>query len=266
MDKQKGQEPAEALKRTLLEQYDLEHSADYRAGYEDGRLKGYDVGFRFGRDSARAAAAQEAPAPTGHPIYLVAAGFTNEAGELYERHEGRPPPLCDYEGPLYAAPAPTPGLEMLLREALRDAWAGFVNLGGDMESGPLRQQMSKHAQRANAVLEATEDAAPALLAQHEPPTDGAHERAVHLLRQWSIDARISLAKPYYSNGAFAQDCSDLADWLAAAPVPAPAEPDSWRIRDTEIWTTRRETVANWRAVGFDVVPLYTVPAPAEPKP
>lgn len=32
--------------RTLLEQYDLDQSADYRKGYEDGRLKGYEVGHR----------------------------------------------------------------------------------------------------------------------------------------------------------------------------------------------------------------------------
>jgi hypothetical protein len=37
----------EAQPRTLLEQYDLDQSADYRKGYEDGRLKGFEVGQRM---------------------------------------------------------------------------------------------------------------------------------------------------------------------------------------------------------------------------
>lgn len=39
-------------KRTALEQYDLDQSADYRKGYEDGRLKGFDVGQRYATDAA----------------------------------------------------------------------------------------------------------------------------------------------------------------------------------------------------------------------
>lgn len=43
--------------RTALEQYDLEQSPDYRKGYEDGRLKGFDVGHRYGMDQASQPAA-----------------------------------------------------------------------------------------------------------------------------------------------------------------------------------------------------------------
>lgn len=38
--------------RTLLEQYDLDQSEDYRKGYHDGRLKGYEVGHRHGKEQA----------------------------------------------------------------------------------------------------------------------------------------------------------------------------------------------------------------------
>ena len=51
-----GQEPlpvqAEPIGRALLEQYDLEQSPEYRKGYEDGRLKGYEVGHRHACDAA----------------------------------------------------------------------------------------------------------------------------------------------------------------------------------------------------------------------
>lgn len=51
-------------------------------------------------------------------IYLVPADNT-EGPQLYERYEGAPPPLCDYEGPLYAtAPSisnPTPNAESCAR-------------------------------------------------------------------------------------------------------------------------------------------------------
>ncbi len=45
--------------RTLLEQYDREQLPGYRAGYEDGRLKGYEVGHRH---------ATERAAPQAEPV------------------------------------------------------------------------------------------------------------------------------------------------------------------------------------------------------
>lgn len=39
------------------------------------------------------------------PIFLVCTGEVHEGQETYTRHEGAPPPLCDFEGPLYAAPS-----------------------------------------------------------------------------------------------------------------------------------------------------------------
>ena len=42
----------DADKRTLLEQYDLDQSPEYRKGYEDGRLNGYEVGHRHAREAA----------------------------------------------------------------------------------------------------------------------------------------------------------------------------------------------------------------------
>jgi len=40
--------------RSALEQYDLDQSADYRKGYEDGRLKGFEVGHRYAKEQAPA--------------------------------------------------------------------------------------------------------------------------------------------------------------------------------------------------------------------
>jgi hypothetical protein len=53
--KQVGAEPMatfEQRERTLLEQYDLDQSEKYRKGYEDGRLKGYEVGHRHATERA----------------------------------------------------------------------------------------------------------------------------------------------------------------------------------------------------------------------
>jgi hypothetical protein len=58
--------------------------------------------------SARAAPVEQAAQPSAGAVYLVATGETHEGRETYTRHEGAPPPLSDYEGPLYAAtPSPT---------------------------------------------------------------------------------------------------------------------------------------------------------------
>ncbi len=51
----------------------------------------------------RLEAALHQPAPTpGAPVFLVATGEVYEGQETYTRHEGTPPPLCDFEGPLFA--------------------------------------------------------------------------------------------------------------------------------------------------------------------
>lgn len=44
--------PAPQAERTALEQYDLDQSEDYRKGWNDGRMKGFTVGFRFGKEQA----------------------------------------------------------------------------------------------------------------------------------------------------------------------------------------------------------------------
>lgn len=42
--------PAPQSDRTALEQYDLDQSPDYRKGWDDGRMKGYEVGVRHGKE------------------------------------------------------------------------------------------------------------------------------------------------------------------------------------------------------------------------
>lgn len=66
-------EPA-APARTLLEQYDLEQSADYRKGYEDGRLKGYEVGHRHATDTA--------PSVAPEPVALQSVELTRDTNGM----------------------------------------------------------------------------------------------------------------------------------------------------------------------------------------
>lgn len=56
--------PAPQAERTLLEQYDLEQSPDYRKGWDDGRKKGYEVGVRHGKEQhlfSQASVVQQEP-------------------------------------------------------------------------------------------------------------------------------------------------------------------------------------------------------------
>ena len=48
--------------------------------------------------------AAQTPQEHSEAIYLVATGIRNGGEKTYTRHEGKPPPLCDFEGPLFAAP------------------------------------------------------------------------------------------------------------------------------------------------------------------
>lgn len=59
---------SQAAPRTLLEQYDLDQSPEYRKGYEDGRLKGYEVGHRYATEALQSQAAAE-PDRTGMTYY-----------------------------------------------------------------------------------------------------------------------------------------------------------------------------------------------------
>jgi hypothetical protein len=54
-------------------------------------------------DAALAAAPMRGE-PASAAIFLVATGEVHEGKETYTRHEGRPPPLCDFEGPLSTSP------------------------------------------------------------------------------------------------------------------------------------------------------------------
>lgn len=84
-------EPSKA-ERTLLEQYDLDQSPEYRKGYEDGRLKGFEVGQRYAKEASKAEQA-DAPSgmammpiePTAHLLSMIPAMTDDDAHHLYQR-------------------------------------------------------------------------------------------------------------------------------------------------------------------------------------
>jgi len=54
--------------RSFLEQFDLDQNEDYRKGYEDGRLRGYEVGLRHGKEQANPAADRRKVQTANHPM------------------------------------------------------------------------------------------------------------------------------------------------------------------------------------------------------
>lgn len=86
-----AQQPApQPLERTALEQYDLEQSSDYRKGWDDGRAKGFEVGYRHATEHAELKAAPQ-PADErgafeawaeeeGYPLGWTVDGPYNRAG------------------------------------------------------------------------------------------------------------------------------------------------------------------------------------------
>lgn len=70
-------------------------------------------------EKARALRAALASQPAAR-VFLVATGETHEGEETYTRHEGAPPPLCDFET-LYAAPQPVaPAVPVAWMQTWRD--------------------------------------------------------------------------------------------------------------------------------------------------
>lgn len=54
--------------RTALEQFDLDESEDYRKGYEDGRHRGFDVGYRYAKEHASPPADRRKVQTANHPM------------------------------------------------------------------------------------------------------------------------------------------------------------------------------------------------------
>jgi hypothetical protein len=117
--------------RTLLEQYDLDQSADYRKGYEDGRLKGFEVGQRYAREAPEQPAYEPlrradgttfiddllaaAPAQPAEPVAWIA------PDDSLRIDEGQGEPPCNDWRPLYtAAPQPQP----LTDDDILRLWSG----------------------------------------------------------------------------------------------------------------------------------------------
>lgn len=115
MDKQEG-EPAEAAQEPVAEASSIQ-SVMFEVYEYAKRMDGVDSLAGKERVERRVSAKEQAdrirrmlsaiastpPAGTQEAgIFLVATGEVHEGQETYTRHEGSPPPLCDFEGPLYA--------------------------------------------------------------------------------------------------------------------------------------------------------------------
>lgn len=72
--------------RTLLEQYDLDQSPEYRKGYEDGRLKGYEVGHRHATEHGTNQQTTVPQRPTWLEVLLLVNEYTGHVADAAQ-HE-----------------------------------------------------------------------------------------------------------------------------------------------------------------------------------
>lgn len=124
----------EALMRALFESDDGNQATRTLYAYRTAPIDDPNAvlgAFEAVKDMIRAtvlralseAGAQAQPSADGQRVHLVCTGEVYEGQETYTRHEGSPPPLCDFETLYTAAPALTPArlTDAQEREAF-EAW------------------------------------------------------------------------------------------------------------------------------------------------
>lgn len=161
----------EEQERPPLEQYDLEQSAEYRKGYEDGRIKGYKVGYRHAQEHATLSSTSGAPGtedgahvvePAAEPVGAGAGNLRKQAAHLMAQlGTNRPRRALDLVAVQHlleqvAAPA---DVDKLIAELIRMAWEWGTSCevdgvrwgeAGDSHNQMLRDRVQEAATRVQA--------------------------------------------------------------------------------------------------------------------
>lgn len=148
-----------ARPRSLLEQYDREQLPGYRAGYEDGRLKGYAVG----QSHAAMQAQLHAQPARGHgqeaDVDELLSRFERHAqrfGELWERCQGKGWPKAEAGEFELIRDKRLPSLKSKLR-ALASG-SGGASQGRSLMSFDEREDLEQQLGVSHQVIEAIEAA------------------------------------------------------------------------------------------------------------
>lgn len=178
--------------------------------------------------------------PQAPAIFLVATGVEVEGEETYTRHEGSPPPLCDFEGPLYPdtqdlarrlykAEGQVSNLKRELADA-RECISDWVTYGAKITDALGVKVMSpdRHLAEIARLRAALAASQPAPVAWVWNPACEAWER-VRAPGHWQPGA-------IYAFGPNQPESFKLA-----APVEAQAVPD---MRDA--YTGAREDLEDWK--------------------
>ena len=99
-----------------------------------------------------AASAQPVVADLTPRVFLVCTGEVFEGRETYTRHEGAPPPLCDFEGPLFAHPAPpAPAAEPFTPIQVQRLWNNSPEVHKDASSFAAFSRIVALVQAAHGI-------------------------------------------------------------------------------------------------------------------
>lgn len=124
---------SQAAPRTLLEQYDLDQSPEYRKGYQDGRFKGYEVGHRYATEALQSQAAAHPVTPAGFALVPIRATRAMEDVFAEEGWEwanvlaaAEAVTLEQYEDALSTTPPDTQAVLHRALEVLKDSFDLFA--------------------------------------------------------------------------------------------------------------------------------------------
>lgn len=145
--------------RTLLEQYDREQLPGYRAGYEDGRLKGYAVGQRHAAMQTEPLAQPAGGDVQGAEVDALLSRFERHAqryGELWERCQGKGWPQAASDEFELIRDERLPALKSKLR-AMASRLDGATP-GRSLMSFDEREELEQQLGVSHQVIEAVEAA------------------------------------------------------------------------------------------------------------